>query len=243
MRIITISIIFILGHITSKGQGENTKLRILPLLGDFYVYTTQRDIGDGYMFPSNGMYLVTNAGIVLFDTPFDTTQFQPLLDSIAIKHKQKVIMVIATHYHDDRTAGLEFYRNKGIQTYSSRLTYNLCKEYGEKQAEFYFENDTTFNVGGYLFQTFYPGEGHSKDNIVVWFEKDKILYGGCLVKSIENVGLGNLADANLEGWAPSVKKLIKKYPHPAFVIPGHFNWSAGNSALKHTLKLLKQHRN
>lgn len=55
------------------------------------------------------MYLVAKDGVVLFDTPWDTTQFQPLLDSIKLKHDKNVIICIATHAHEDRTGGLEYY--------------------------------------------------------------------------------------------------------------------------------------
>jgi len=49
-------------------------------------------------------------------------QFQPLLDNIAIKHKMKAIFCIATHSREDRTAGLEYFKNK-----SKRLAYILTK--------------------------------------------------------------------------------------------------------------------
>ena len=38
-------------------------------------------------------------------------------------------------------------------------------------------------MGQHAFQTYYGGQGHTPDNIVIWFDKEKILYGGCLVKS------------------------------------------------------------
>lgn len=218
---------------------DKVKLRIQHLADSFYVYTTYKDL-NGFSFPSNSMYLLTHKGVVLFDTPWDTSQFQPLLDSISNRHHLEVVLLVATHYHDDRTAGIEYYRSKGIKTYSSKLTYDLCKEHHEQQAEFYFVNDTAFSIGGHRFETFYAGEGHTKDNIVVWFDGNKILYGGCLVKSTENESLGNIADANLKAWTPTIKKIIKKYPRPKYVIPGHFGWVSKNG-LKHTLKLLKRH--
>lgn len=236
MKKITLSLSFFLGHLLLFGQ-DNKQLRIRHLTDNFYVYTTYKDL-NGYSFPSNSMYLVTENGVVLFDTPWDTTQFQPLLDSISVRHGKKVVMAITTHYHDDRTAGLEFLKQQGIKTYSSKHTYDLCKEHNEKQAAFYFENDTVFNMGNYTFETYYAGEGHTKDNIVIWFDPYKILYGGCLIKSTENKNLGNIADANLKEWAPTIKKVIKKYPKPKFVIPGHFGW-ASNKGLQHTLKLLQ----
>jgi glyoxylase-like metal-dependent hydrolase (beta-lactamase superfamily II) len=222
------------------GQSENSGLKISYLTDDFYIYTTYKEF-NGYKFPSNSMYLITEIGAVLFDTPWDTTQFQPLLDSIKTKHNKEVVLCISTHYHDDRTAGLEFFKQKGIKTYTSKLTYELCKEFEQKQPEFYFENDTTFEIGNHKFETYYPGEGHTKDNIVVWFEDEKILYGGCFIKSTENKDLGNIADANPVEWEFSIKNAIKKYPKPEFVIPGHFDWTKGKE-LKHTLKLLKQNK-
>ena len=224
----------------NKKKSNHSGLVINHLVDNFYIFTTFKDV-NGYKFPSNGMYLVTEDGVVLFDTPWDTTQFQPLLDSITTKHKKNVVLAIATHYHDDRTAGLEFLQQKGVKTYSTKLTFDLCRQHKEKQAQFYFENDTTFNVGNYKFETFYPGEGHTKDNIVIWFDKYKILYGGCLVKSTENNNLGNVADANIKKWKPTIKKVMKKYPRPNFVIPGHFGWNS-NKGLTHTLKLLRQNR-
>lgn len=193
------------------------------------------------MFPSNSMYLVTDAGVVLIDTPWDTTQFQPLLDSISRRHHTKVVLAIATHYHDDRTAGLGFLKQKGVKTYSSKLTYDLCSEFNEKQAAYYFENDTVFEVGNYKFETYYAGEGHTKDNIVIWFGRHKILYGGCLIKSTESKDLGNIADANPQEWKPTIKKVLRKYPRPKYVIPGHYGWSS-NKGLQHTLKLLESAR-
>jgi len=220
------------------GQAKSESLRIIHLTGDFYVYTTYRNL-NGNMIPSNSMYLVTEKGVIMFDTPWDTTQFQPLLDSIQNRHNKNVMLCIATHYHNDRTAGLDFLRQKGIKTCSSKLTYDLCKEHKEKQAEYYFTKDTTFIIGNHAFQTYYPGEGHTKDNIVIWFDDEKILYGGCLVKSTENNGLGNIADANLSEWTTTIKNVIKRFPKPIYVIPGHFDWS-NNQGLEHTLKLLQE---
>ena len=220
------------------GQTTSNGLKISHLTGGFYVYTTYKDL-NGYLFPSNSMYLVTDSGVVLFDTPWDTTQFKPLLDSIWRKHSKEAILCISTHYHDDRTAGLEFLKQKGVITYTSKQTFDLCKEHNEKQAEFYFTQDTTFAVGSQQFETYYPGEGHTKDNIVIWFNKEKVLYGGCLVKSTENKGLGNIADANLLEWEQAIKNVTQKFSKPRFVIPGHFGWTS-NKGLTHTIELLKQ---
>ena len=116
------------------GQTQNRGLIISHLTGDFYIYTTYGSY-KGNPVPANSMYLVTSKGVVLFDTPWDSTQFQPLLDSIKIKHNKDVILCISTHFHEDRTAGLEFYRRKGIKTYTTERTDKLSKLRNEKGAE------------------------------------------------------------------------------------------------------------
>ena len=111
--------------LTVYAQKQTTKnLKITHLTSDYYIFTTYKPI-NGNPFPSNGMYCVTDNGVIMFDTPWDTTQFQPLLDSIANRHNKKVVVCIATHFHDDRTAGLEYYKSKGIKTYSSKQTFDF----------------------------------------------------------------------------------------------------------------------
>jgi metallo-beta-lactamase class B len=223
------------------GEIQNPKLAISQLTENFYIYTTFGDAGNGVMFPSNGMYMVTNKGVVLFDTPWDSTQFQPLLDSIAAKHHQKVLMCISTHFHADRTEGLTYYKNLGIKTYTTEQTDHISKRNNNPRAAYLIKNDTTFVIGEHQFETFYPGEGHSPDNIVIWFDKEKILYGGCFIKSIETESVGNLSDANPAEWIRSIKKVQAKFPKPKFIIPGHQNWLC-NATLEHTLKIIKRHQ-
>jgi metallo-beta-lactamase class B len=231
-------LLIILWLVYFQTVAQQAKLTITPLSERLYVYTTYRDF-NGTPFPSNSLYVVTNEGVLLIDTPWDTTQFQPLLDSIEIKHKKPVIFCVVTHYHDDRTAGLKYYQKKGIKTFSSEMSYLLGKEKKENTAVFQFKHDTTFVLGELLFHTYYPGKGHTADNILIWFEKDKILYAGCFVKSTESRGLGNITDADVKEWQRSVQKTMERYKDARIVIPGHFSWGDAHS-LEHTLRLLNQ---
>jgi len=223
----------------ASGQTPDRGLTISHLTGDFYIYTTYGSY-KGSPVPANSMYMVTSKGVVLFDTPWDSTQFQPLLDSIKMKHHQDVILCISTHFHEDRTAGLEFYRNMGIKTYTTEKTDSLSKLRNEKRAEFLIHGDTIFSVGQHIFQTFYGGPGHSPDNIVIWFPKEKVLYGGCLVKSTEAEDLGNLSDANVQAWTITIKNIQRKFGIPKYVIPGHLDWH-NRESLTHTLNLIRQY--
>ncbi|MFT3912068.1 MAG: BlaB/IND/MUS family subclass B1 metallo-beta-lactamase [Ferruginibacter sp.] len=234
-----ITAVFFLFTFTNSFSQSQQKLTISHLTGDFYVFTTY-NFYKGEPVPSNGMYLVTDQGVVMFDSPWDTTQFQPLIDSIKSRHHKDVVICIATHSHADKTAGLQFLRERGVQTFTTRQTDDISKVTGKKRAEFLMDKNSLFSVGQYKFQTYYAGPGHTSDNIVVWFDKDKVLYGGCLVKSTESTDLGNLEDANVKQWPQTIKNIQENCKDPRYVIVGHGSWSSTKS-LKHTLKLLKEY--
>ncbi len=222
------------------GQSNADKLQVTPLTGNFYVYTTYNAYKE-YQVPANGMYLLTEQGAVVFDTPWDTTQFQPLINYIKKTHGKDILLCIATHSHEDRTGGLDYFKKQGIKTYTSVQTDKISKLNNQKRAEFLIEKDTLFKVGQNTFQTYYPGKVHAPDNIVIWFEKEKILYGGCLIKSTEARDLGYLGDASVDEWSVTIKNIQTKFGKPKFIIPGHNSWKSTNS-LKHTLKLLRKYK-
>lgn len=224
----------------SFGQSVNNELKITHLTGDFYVFTTYKILGT-IKQSANGMYLITDSGAVIFDSPWDTSPFQPLLDSIKVKHKKNVVMCIATHSHEDRTSGLTYYRQQGIKTFTTKQTDEISEKNRRPRAEFLIERDTVFSVGQYNFQTYYGGEGHTKDNIVIWFDKEKILYAGCLVKNINAKSVGYVKEANIEEWPKTIKKVQTKFKKPKFIITGHDDWDSIKS-LDHTLNLLKKHK-
>lgn len=230
-------LLFLFGLITSTGFCQQNKypLQITHLSGSFYVYVSY-GIYAGEHYPANAMYLVTKKGVILFDTPWGEQYYQPLLDSIRVRHHKKVMMCISTHFHDDRTGGLEYYAARGIKTYATHQTDSLCIIHHNHRAQFLIPEDTTFHVGGYTFKTYYPGAGHTIDNIVIWFPEQRILYGGCLIKSVQDKNLGNLEDADVKAWGNSLRRLQQKFPNPAIVIVGHHDWH-DISSIQHTIDM------
>lgn len=102
MRFLSLALTLAFSLTSAYGQTNPNRLKIEHLIGDFYVYTTyntyERD-----KIPAHGMYLVSDDGVALFDTPWDTNQFQPLLDSIKTRLHKNVVTCIATHWHGERT--------------------------------------------------------------------------------------------------------------------------------------------
>ncbi|WP_316813987.1 BlaB/IND/MUS family subclass B1 metallo-beta-lactamase [Pedobacter heparinus] len=232
MRISVFIILFFLSF-SIYGQA----LEITPLNEKLYVYTTYHTY-EGQKVSANAMYLVTGNGVVLFDTPWDQAQNQPLLDAIEKRHHLKVIKVFATHSHEDRAGGFGFFNKKGIPTYASVQTNELLRSEHKPVALHTFEKGAKFQIGIEKFQLDYFGAGHTKDNLVVWFPEYKVLDGGCLIKSAEAKGLGFVGEADLKAWPKTILAIKDKYKTIRQVIAGHDNWKIPG-ALDKTLELLK----
>lgn len=236
-----LSIYFIISGCAVNSQALTLPLKIAHLVDSFYVYTTYGDAGGGYIFPANGMYVVTPEGSLLIDTPWDSTQFQPLLDSINSRHHSRVVACIATHFHEDRTAGLTYYGSRGIRTYSTARTDSLSMTYGKPRANYVIPEDTSFVFGNSSFHLFFPGWGHSPDNIVIWWPDHKILYGGCFIKSVESRSVGNLSNANVDQWLLSLKRVKKKFSGAEYIITGHQSW-LNKEAIDYSIQLLNTYK-
>jgi len=102
---------------------------------------------------------------------------------------------------------------------------------------FDIEEGLLLNIEKEIIEVYFPGESHSIDNLVVYFHNRKILFGGCMIKSLESKGPGFTGDANMEEWPKSVEKVLNKYKNARIVIPGHGNWG-DTKLLKHTIEIL-----
>ncbi|KFF24326.1 IND family subclass B1 metallo-beta-lactamase [Chryseobacterium vrystaatense] len=209
-----------------------------PLSPKLYVYKSFGVFG-GREYSANGLYLITKKGVVLFDVPWQKTQYQTLMDTIKKRHNLPVIALFATHSHDDRAGDLSFYNKKGISTYATAKTNELLKKEGKATSSKIIEVGKKYKIGGEEFTVDFLGEGHTVDNVVVWFPKYNVLDGGCLVKSISATDLGYTGEANVKEWPLTMAKLKAKYPADAKVIPGHDEWKK-EGHVEHTLELLNK---
>lgn len=234
----SIFLILFLLTMAHSGFSQEPGLKIEKLTKDFYIYTTYVAYS-GVKTSANALYMLSKDGVILFDTPWDPDQYQPLLDSIRNRHHQEVIAVYATHSHEDRAGGFGFFNKKGIPTYATAATNAILKADHKPEATHLIELDKTIHIGGKQFVIKYFGEGHTADNVVIWFPKEKILDGGCLIKSSEAKNLGYVGEANVKEWPKTISKIQQTFKKINWVIPGHDGWKQ-QGHLENTLKLLTQ---
>lgn len=205
---------------------------------EVWAHTSYMDY-KGVRTPSNGLVIVTSEGMLLIDTPWNDEQTQTLIEAAEDNFKQPFIKAVLTHAHSDRMGGINELIKNDIETYSTRLTAELAEKIGVQRPSKNIESDGVMSLGHLKFNVFYPGEGHSKDNIVIWMPEKEILFAGCLVKDLAATTIGNTTDANIQQWGTSLDKLLKKYEDASIVIPGHGKWGDAE-LIKHTIQLIKE---
>lgn len=219
-------------------QDSATLVDITPLKGSTYLYITYGKPDEKTFYPANAVFIVSSVGIVLLDTPWNNEQTDTLVNLLETRYGQKVVACISTHWHEDRVGGVKALQARGIATWSSAQTAALCRAQGKPAPAYTFTKDTIFHFGQETLETFYPGPGHTLDNITVWLPREKLLFAGCFLKSGVARSIGYTADGDVKAWPASVRRLQQRYPKAQIVVPGHESL-AGN-AFANTILLAEQ---
>jgi metallo-beta-lactamase class B len=196
------------------------------------------EIFGNYRTPSNGLIIQTDKSVILIDTAWNDEETQEVLNYIKQKIRKQIVSCIITHFHQDRCGGVGVIYKNSIPLYMTEQTNGLLNKLQQKY-EYIKLNGEVLRFDQVSLNVKYFGSAHSPDNIVVYDERDKLLFGGCLIKSIDSRSIGNKSDANIKNWPIVLGKIKNEYSKFKIVIPGHGN-HGGMELLDHTLKLLKE---
>jgi metallo-beta-lactamase class B/metallo-beta-lactamase class B GIM len=220
----------------SYGRDENADLKIKEISPNVYLHTSYKNV-EGYgLVGSNGLVVIESNNAFIIDTPWTNDDTKRLVAWIKDKG-YKVLGSLSTHSHDDRSGGIKWLNNNAIPTYASQRTNRILAQNGKSLATHTF-TDSVFEIESGLMEVFYPGGGHTVDNVVVWLPKAKILAGGCFTKSLHSKNLGYVGEALIEQWPSSIDKVLSKYPEAKMIVPGHGKLGDVRLLL-HTQKLAK----
>ena len=206
---------------------------------------------------------------MLIDTPNELSGTLSLLDWIESEFGDLDITAINTGWHNDNLGGNEILIASNIPVYGPIRTAELIDKHGESLRQLLMEEtsgpedrrfyqswksvnftppDQLFPIedglklekGGEVFDVYFPGESHTTDNTVVYLQKRKILFGGCMILSMQHMRPGFTEHANMDEWPVSVKNVNKKYPSCNLVIPGH-GPPGSQELLEHTVAILEKY--
>ncbi|TGL87849.1 subclass B1 metallo-beta-lactamase [Leptospira congkakensis] len=220
---------------TSASQ-HSASLEWIKIKETVWIHRSFGEFG-GQVYSANGLVVLTNKGAVVVDTPWTESQTEELFSEVQVRFQKEILFLIVTHAHDDRMAGVPLFQKRNIPVYSTSLTAKLAKERGFGKTNPILDIQTRLPAGNQSIEVFFPGHGHSADNIVVWLPETHILFGGCLVKALDAKDLGYVKEADLNEWPNSVRRVLSRYPDAEVVVPGHGDWGKLD-LLRHTIRLL-----
>jgi metallo-beta-lactamase class B len=230
---VKLSLLFLFFFLTSFSQD----IQVEKLKKNIYLHTSYFDY-KGSKVGSNGLILVGKDGVLIIDTPWDDPQSLQLVRWIEKNIGKPVKGVISTHSHKDRTGGANTFKKLGIPVMGMQQTKDLAAKEGFPVDSVIVLDPVKKFTNPYPVTVLYPGQAHAPDNIVIFIEKEKLLFGGCMIKAGDATDLGNIADANLKEWPGSITNIKKTFPKINIVIPGHGK-TGDLSLLDHTLNLVK----
>ena len=218
---------------------ESESLRIQQLSDHVFVHQSFLQTENFGKVSCNGMLVVNDKEAVIFDTPTDNETSKELIAFVKEKLNSNINAIVATHFHSDCTGGLNAFHDENIPSYANHKTIEILREKEEDapMPENGFDEILTLNAGNEKVHAAFFGEGHTKDNVIGYFPKEKAIFGGCLVKET-GAGKGYLGDANVQAWPETISKLKEKYPDTKTVIPGHGK-SGGTELLDYTIELFR----
>jgi glyoxylase-like metal-dependent hydrolase (beta-lactamase superfamily II) len=188
-------------------------------------------------FMSNAGFVVTPAGVIVFDTLGTPALAASMLAAIAKVTTQPVKRVIISHYHADHIYGLQVFKALGaeIWAHSAGQEYlaseeaqlrlqqrrELLKPWVDENtrllpADKWLDGDAGFEMGGLHFELRYAGPAHSTEDMAMFVKEDGVLYSGDLVFKGRVPYVGN-ADSRM--WLQALDKLIAF--KPKYMVPGH----------------------
>jgi len=239
-KILLLTIVLLLAFSCQKEKTliySSKNLIISKISANTFIHTSYLNTESYGKVPCNGMIVIDKREAIVVDSPTDSIATTELIKWLQTDLDYTIKAVIATHFHVDCLGGLQEFHEQKIPSYANNLTLQLAKASKVVSPKFGFEKKLELKFGNEKLISEFLGEGHTKDNIISYFSKDKVLFGGCLLKS-EGASKGNLNDANINEWANTVEKVKEKYRNAEIIIPGHGK-PANSSLLDYTIKLFK----
>ncbi len=240
-KLCTVACLFSLSFFSYASADNNIAITFQPIKIGPHSYYVKGYSGavsaENQGFMSNAGFVVTKAGVVVFDTLGSPVLAKNLVKAIASITKQPIKRVIISHYHADHIYGMQVFKEMGVEIWAhtagqeyvgsdeaqQRLQQRreMLKPWINERtkviaADKWLTGDSNFEMGGLHFELRHVGPGHSTEDIAMFVKEDGVLYSGDLVFKGRVPYVGN-ADSRL--WLLALDKLIAF--KPKFMIPGH----------------------
>lgn len=248
MRLITVTLSVLLLFWQFPARSDNDKpVDYAPVSVDMelvqvseHVWFVQGEPGvatDNEGFISNAGFVVTGAGVVVFDALGSPSLADALLKKIRTVTSEPVVRVIVSHYHADHIYGLQVFEDLGAEILApaGAERYLESEQAQERLEERRFTldpwvNDNTrlvypdamleegahFRLGDVEFIVTVVGNAHSDGDLTLFIMPDKVLFSGDIIFEGRVPFLG---DANTARWVQVLERMERE--KLVALVPGH----------------------
>jgi metallo-beta-lactamase class B len=240
-----IGCVFICAAMNVYGGASSARVRLSDdvvierLAEGVWLHTSDYDISGLQNVPANGLLVIDGREAIIIDLPWTDEQTAVLFGWINDKQNAKVKCVIPTHFHIDCAGGLAEAHKRKAESFALDKTVEILKRTKKPVPKNWFAKHMCLGCSSIHVELAYYGAGHTVDNILAWIPEKKILFGGCMVKSVRARNLGNITDADLEEWPKTLKRVKEKYSNAEIVVPGHGR-PGGIELIDYTINLFKR---
>jgi metallo-beta-lactamase class B len=225
-------------HVQSDDAGIRLSEDVIvrKLAEGVWLHTTYFGISGLRNVPANGLIVIDGKHAMMIDLPWTDEQAGVLFEWVAREQQATIQKVVATHFHIDCAGGLAEAHLRGADSFALEKTAELLEKTNKPVPMNWFTERMSLGCGDIRVEFAFLGGGHTVDNIVAWVPARKILFGGCLVKSLNAKDIGNTEDADLINYPITLKKVKERYPDAKIVVPGH-GQPGGLNLIDHTIEL------
>ena len=186
---------------------------------------------------SNAGFVVTRAGVIVFDALGTPPLGGALLKAIRSVTRQPVRRVIVSHYHADHFYGLQAFKRLGAEIWADRSVeaYLQSDAPRARMAERkhslapwvddtlqivapdrYLDRDEAFEFGGLQFMVSRVGPAHTAEDLTLLVHEDGVMFVGDLIFAGRVPFVG---DADSRAWIAAIDKVLAV--RPRILVTGH----------------------
>lgn len=239
----------ILGLLALQPACAATDIHLTPTRVSEHVYYFHGQSGMASVsnkgFMSNAGFVVTGDGVIVFDSLGTPALGEAMLAAIRTITPKPVKRVIVSHYHADHIYGLQAFKAQEIEIWAHEngqgyLHSDVAQQrLAERRSDlapwvnehtrlipadrwlsFRNAKSIPFESGGMRFRIIDSSGAHSPEDIMLFVEKDRVLFAGDLYFTGRIPFVGN---ADSKAWLAALDRMLEV--QPVIVVPGHGNAS------------------
>lgn len=188
-------------------------------------------------FMSNAGFVVTQAGVVVFDSLGTPALAERLIAEIRKLTTQPIKRVIVSHWHADHYYGLQAFKKLGAEIWAHEAAKSVLgsdaaadrlaqrrellapwvgDDFVVVTPDLWLSGDAGFRLGGVSFSIRHVGPAHSPEDLVLFVKEDGVLFSGDTVFQGRVPFVG---DADSKAWLAALDRLLAL--EPRVMVPGH----------------------